>query len=408
MENNQKIGNLLQSAREKQNIGLDDIANKTKININILKALESEDLSTLPNKTYVKGFVRNYAKTVGVDTEVALAALENTYGTEKELNTSAPQVENLETYEEKEAKVELEELQDSLRSVITSFVNKKIFISVAAVIILYILGRGFVSFFMNLSQEQKSMSQANSKIEEIQDNEETIKGSEESLFNLAASKKLNQENAQEDTKSEKVENLPVTKVEKAAIVAPTEKRVEKKVIAEAKIEAKEEVEEDTKTEPVEVNVPAGKFPFKKFYPAPTELYSILEDAKENSDEQLIPRNIKNSMDDDYENVYIKATSGDTWLSYQVDDEDIKRFVLKEGRAILIKGKTILLFMGNLNATHVFYNNKLIDAPTKTGVKSLIFPESEAKNYELPLFPSYKGVPQPQKKYKENMMDAPSA
>ena len=105
-----------------------------------------------------------------------------------------------------------------------------------------------------------------------------------------------------------------------------------------------------------------------------------------------------------QNVYIVATDGDTWISYQSDDEDIKRFVLKQGRSVLIKGKTILLFMGNINISKIFLNNKLIKTYSKTGVKSIIFPESEAKDYELPLFPSYKGVPMKASVYKENMAE----
>jgi len=410
MENNQNIGSLLKSARESKNVSLEDIANKTKININILKALESENLSSLPNKTYVKGFVRNYAKTVGVEVDLAMDALESLYGVEK-TQTVVEQVENLESYEEKEAKVELEELQDSLRSVVTSFINKKIFISIAALIVLYIIGKGVASFFMTLSQEQESMSQAKAEIEEIKKSDENIKSSDQSLFDLESSKKINEENAQ------KLETPKVEEVEKVNKEENKKEVVEVKEVKEVKVETpkvvkKEEKEEEEiekeNNEDKKVNVPRGKFPFKNFYPAPTEIYSVLEDAKENNDESLIPSNIKNSMVEGLENVYIKASGEDTWLSYQADNKDIKRFVLKKGRSILIKGKVILLFMGNLNATHVFYNNKLIDAPTKTGVKSLIFPESEAKNYELPLFPSYKGVPYSQEIYKEKMMEAPSA
>ena len=60
---NKTIGKLLKETRTKNNIPLEDVANKTKININILRALEKENIETLPNKTYVKGFVKNYAKT---------------------------------------------------------------------------------------------------------------------------------------------------------------------------------------------------------------------------------------------------------------------------------------------------------------------------------------------------------
>ena len=62
-------------------------------------------------------------------------------------------------------------------------------------------------------------------------------------------------------------------------------------------------------------------------------------------------------------------------------------------------------MGNLNVAKIFLNNKLINAESKTGVKSIIFPQSEAINYELPLFPSFKGIPMKSSQYKQNMAEA---
>jgi cytoskeletal protein RodZ len=289
MENNEKIGGLLKSAREKKKISLEDVANKTKININILKALESDDISSLPNKTYVKGFVKNYAKTISLDSNQALEALENTYGT-KEPETISEKVENLETYEEKEAKVELEEIQESVRSIVTSFFNKKIFISIAVVIVLYIVGKGVTSFFMTLSQEQKSITSADAEVKELKEDDGTIKSQDKSLFDLESSKKLAEAEepkaeAMLAEKKEEVKNLEPEKLEKAAVVKPAEKRVAKEE-KEDKEEEKEEVVENKKEE--KVNLPRGKFPFVKFYPAPRELFSVVEDAPENTDDTIFP------------------------------------------------------------------------------------------------------------------------
>lgn len=419
MENTVKIGSLLKAAREKKKISLEDVANKTKININILKALESDDISNLPNKTYVKGFVKNYAKTISLDTNEALSALENTYGV-KEPETISDKVESLESYEEKEAKVELEEIQESVRSIVTSFFNKKIFISVAALVVLYIIGKGVTSFFMTLSQEQKSITKSDAEIKEIKQDDGTIKSQDKSLFDLESSKKLAEEQSTEENieasekdiveeKKEEIKPIAPEKLAKAAVVKESEKR-EAKAEEEEKEEAaqEEKKEEVAKKEEKKINIPRGKLPFVNFYPAPRELYSVVEDAPENSDNTIFPKSFRNAMEEGKQNVFIHATKGDTWLSYRADKEEIKRFVLKKGRSVLIKGDVILLFMGNLNVTHIFYNNKLINAPTRTGVKSIIFPEEAAKNYQLPLFPSYKGVPYAQEDYKERMMDEPSA
>jgi len=43
----------------------------------------------------------------------------------------------------------------------------------------------------------------------------------------------------------------------------------------------------------------------------------------------------------------------------------------------------------VNVTKIFYNNYLIETPTKSGVKSLIFPEESNSKYQMPLFPKAK-------------------
>jgi hypothetical protein len=144
-----------------------------------------------------------------------------------------------------------------------------------------------------------------------------------------------------------------------------------------------------------------KFPHKNFYPAPRNVFNIKEGAPETKNSKFFPNSYKSKMNPELENVLIYAQE-DTWLSYSVNNGDITRYVLSEGKHLLLQGELILLFLGNFNSTKIFYNNELITAQTTTGVKSLIFPEESAKEMQLPLFPSYKGIPYTQNYYKENM------
>ncbi len=56
-----ETGNILKSARLQQNITLEEIAQATKIKVQTLIALEEGDLSKLPKKAFIRGFVRTYA-----------------------------------------------------------------------------------------------------------------------------------------------------------------------------------------------------------------------------------------------------------------------------------------------------------------------------------------------------------
>src|SRR5438552_1889797 len=76
------FGEKLKRERELRSITLDEIANSTKIGTRMLHALEDEEFCKLPGGIFNKGFVRAYARYLGIDEEQAVAdylAAETTY-----------------------------------------------------------------------------------------------------------------------------------------------------------------------------------------------------------------------------------------------------------------------------------------------------------------------------------------
>lgn len=67
------FGEKLQREREMRGITLDEIAKATKIGTRSLRALEQEDFNKLPGGIFNKGFVRAYARFLGIDEEQAVA-----------------------------------------------------------------------------------------------------------------------------------------------------------------------------------------------------------------------------------------------------------------------------------------------------------------------------------------------
>jgi cytoskeleton protein RodZ len=67
------FGERLRREREMRGISLDEIATATKISTRNLKALEDEKFSQLPGGIFNKGFVRAYAKFLGIDEEQMVA-----------------------------------------------------------------------------------------------------------------------------------------------------------------------------------------------------------------------------------------------------------------------------------------------------------------------------------------------
>jgi transcriptional regulator with XRE-family HTH domain len=68
-----KVGEILQTARERKGVDLTRAERETKIRVRHLAALESGDVADLPALVYAKGFLRNYATYLGLDADEVLA-----------------------------------------------------------------------------------------------------------------------------------------------------------------------------------------------------------------------------------------------------------------------------------------------------------------------------------------------
>ena len=68
-----EFGNKFRQAREKKELSLDDVSNVTKINSRMLRAIEEEHFDQLPGGVFNKGFIRAYAKHLGLNSEDAIS-----------------------------------------------------------------------------------------------------------------------------------------------------------------------------------------------------------------------------------------------------------------------------------------------------------------------------------------------
>jgi len=60
-------GKTLRQIREKMSIDLETIAQETRITLKTLELIEGEDLEKLPPLVYLKGFLKGYAQSLGLD-----------------------------------------------------------------------------------------------------------------------------------------------------------------------------------------------------------------------------------------------------------------------------------------------------------------------------------------------------
>ncbi|MCU1290290.1 MAG: hypothetical protein JWN60_2519 [Acidobacteria bacterium] len=68
----QTLGEKLRQAREERGISISEVAEQTRISPHYLELIENDDYRTLPGGIFNKGFVKSYAKYVGIDEVEAL------------------------------------------------------------------------------------------------------------------------------------------------------------------------------------------------------------------------------------------------------------------------------------------------------------------------------------------------
>jgi transcriptional regulator with XRE-family HTH domain len=67
MSDNLPLGQILRAAREQKGLTLSEVAEGTRIKVQVLEAMEHNDFRPMPAAVYAKGFIKMYAEFIGVD-----------------------------------------------------------------------------------------------------------------------------------------------------------------------------------------------------------------------------------------------------------------------------------------------------------------------------------------------------
>ena len=319
------IGSFLKKERERQEIPLKIISRTTKISTTLLEYLENNKLDQLPNKAYVTGFVKSYCKSLSINEKKCLELLDQTY-------VSLFPHKKMEGLDKKFS-------PDSSSS--NSAKSTFIFLFIVVGSLTGYLFNGKENIQRENSLETISHQSLNIKTP-LQEAQDEVKIAQDAISkkstlpmpNLAESSKV-------EIKKEKLESIKLSKKE--------EKNKKRKY---------------------------------NFLPIKGKLFSF---QKNPSSEELKFLPIQIKKDQSPQKVFIKAVDGETWITFKTDQKPIKQLFLKKDKSLFIKGKEIRLFLGNINATKIFINDKLITYTSRTGVKSLVVPEKNNGKYHLPLF-----------------------
>lgn len=83
-------GEILKTERLKQELRIQDIATSLKLSSKIIMAIETGDIDNLPPKTFVRGFVKNYAQLIKLDVDMVLRQFQEEMGSTNPLPKIAP------------------------------------------------------------------------------------------------------------------------------------------------------------------------------------------------------------------------------------------------------------------------------------------------------------------------------
>lgn len=455
--NKKTIGDYLRELRERKNIDLKTVAFKTKINYTILKELECNNYSRIPDKTYIRGFVKSYLKEVGGDLNEALELLDATYS---DSSTDAGPFENKAHHDslhhtdhddempgtgtsrttESAASESTHSLKPKAMKVLDFFQDHKnqnfrpiilVLLGIAVLIFsVYIIK--FSSKNIERTQHKAKATERERGLHEATENVQslimtpmythadasataTVTASATAAVSPTAKPTLSptstatpkasasatatatQTSTPKPTASATATATATAKATVAptatptalvtATPKPTTTATPKPTTTATPKATTTATPKPTGTAPGATPVPTPRIQNKviEFKKIDAPLYTVVTDAQENKDPNLIPDYIKNSVTKGVENIYVNAVEGDSWVTYKSDGQEIKSFVLRKGKRLLVRGKEVKLFIGNVNAVKVFYNSKLVSAQSDTGVKSFVFPEQSAYKYSLPLF-----------------------
>lgn len=381
--------------RENRGLSLKVISQHTKISVTMLQHLEDENFEMLPNKAYVKGFIKSVSKALGLSESVALEIYDETLRKREGRAHNDSKEKKKEKAPEHHVSAEVPKPKaEGDPDAESEPVFKMGLVALAALVII-----GFV-VVLNTPSEKEAKKEENTEVVEVTATPEptmTITPKTLTADTPLRNESMIAANTTEDEPEDTEEVDPTPLATAIATLIPTKTATPVPTATPTPVPTKTVEKQEAKKE--EKKAEDDQVEFRKFT---RDLYGYETEGATEALNQHVPKSYQVSVIEGKQNVFIKAISGDTWLTYKADSDPIKKFILKEGRHLIIRGDEIIAFLGNVKVTKIFLNNKLLDIESRSGVKSLVFPQEKKDSYRLPLFiyNNKKGTVMTSKEYME--------
>lgn len=334
-----ELGELLRLERERQGVSMDQVVKATMLNRRKVTAIEEGRVDELPHPVYAKGFIKNYAQLLGLDTDPISEIIDRAYGVKPAADTLAPIQERIMAFGSPGADRE----RDRPRSR-----EKKSFLPTLLVllVLLALLG-GLIMFIRNPGQAKDT-------------------GLGSMVFGLLHKAGIGR---QADTAPPAPAVIPVERP------APAPPAPEAAPEPAGTLQGEQSLPDDPARQamPSQKAVEALSTAFKKDAPAPAAAPTqspgplVQNPAQEQS---AAPQNANEP------HVVITASArGNCWGQVQIDGGEIKKFYVQNGQAARFAyGKSLWLRLGNPAAVTLVHNGQPVKIEAAPGqVRTITFP-----------------------------------
>jgi len=89
----ESIGTILRREREVRRMSIEEIAQTTRIPLRLLRLLEEDRFDELPGDVFARGYVKSYARTLGLESEPLIRKLDETTADREREPTPLPAVQ---------------------------------------------------------------------------------------------------------------------------------------------------------------------------------------------------------------------------------------------------------------------------------------------------------------------------
>lgn len=352
------IGELIQQKRSAKNLTLKTLGQQTKISLSLLENLEANKLTQLPSKAYVTGFVKTLSKILDINQLEAISALEYTY------NPNYKKQEAVQSPVNDQAAAQIanqkpEDLKNResilmLQTYITDHLG--LFAKIGSGVAI-IGGIGlYIANYINQIPTQPVKVEAAIETTTATTQPLATETAPETQT-VVDSKVVDTTTTQAATDA--TTQAPTTPEATAALVVKPVENIEKKPLKEVNLTNFEQ--NGAQFEEVDMT---------------TEEYN-----------EFLPARFRISQQGAINSVFLNATNGDSWITYKTDENVIKKFVLRQGRTLFMRGELIRLFVGNPDALKIFFNSAPVKVRKagKITPRNIVIPETRRTEFKQPLF-----------------------